>query len=994
MAGILGLLMLAGFASTALAQTITIQMSQVGNPGNLGDPALNNDGSSGHGAVGYTYYIGSYDITVAQYTAFLNAVALTDPYGLYNPNMATDQNIGGIQQSGTQGGYSYSVIGTSGSDPVTYVTWLDAARFCNWLENGQPTTGIENIKTTEEGSYTLNGDTDLFGQSGSETKNPGSVWWIPTEDEWYKAAYYDPTLNEQTGNYWSYATRSNTAPGNVVGATPDQANYFISGTGYSVTQNTVLSGTQNYLTPVGSFTASASYYMTYDQSGDVFQWSDAILGTQERGLRGGAWSDGATGSVPLSSTYRFEAGPTTATNYIGFRVASSTPIPVISSTLSATGTADFPFAYQIQATGTPTSYFATGLPTGLSVTGSTGLISGTPGQTGTFGVTIGARNVAGPGTATLSLVLVAPPAPMITSALSATATNGLAFSYQILASNNPASFAATGLPGGLQVASATGVISGTPTASGTFGVSISAINLGGTDTEMLSLVVITPPAPVISSAASATGTDGIAFAYQIAASNNPTSFNATNLPPGVGFSASTGLISGTPTASGTFGPTISAINAGGTNSKTLTLVILQPAPVITSGLNASGVNGTAFNYQILGTNNADTFSATGLPPGLSVNASTGVISGTPTAGGIFPVTIGAGNDGGSTTAQLVLTLTTQFTALKGSYVGLGEVGGTDAALLNISMTNKGTFTGKFTAAGVKYSLKGTFAPYGTFVGGVVGAGSGSQNVSLAVNAATPGVSGTITAATPAGIANFIVQSSLLGTFNAASLPAGLAGKYTAMIPAASGTNPALPHAPGYGTMTVSTKGAIHLTGKLGDGTPISAAAQLDADGKTWTLFEMLYAKKTPGTVAGTMTFETLPGSDCAGAINWIKPPQATGAYYPAGFAISTDLLAATYTGAPFTTGTGITIGGGDLPVADITDSLTISAKDKVTVTGADGGVKVTLTLSTGAFTGTFLDPANANKKTTFGGAIYEKPSAEGFGQFLGPDQSGAVNITP
>ncbi len=426
-AGVLGLLMLVGFASTSPAQTVTIQMSQVGNPGNLADQTTNNDGSSGHGSVGYTYYIGSYDITVAQYTAFLNAVALTDQYSLYNPNMASDQNIGGIQQSGTQGAFSYSVIGESGSDPITYVSWLDAARFCNWLENGQPTTGIENIKTTEEGSYTLNGDTDLFGESGSETKNPGSIWWIPTEDEWYKAAYYDPTLNEQTGNYWGYATRSNNPPGNVIGATPDQANYIVngngndnanvSGTGYSVTQNPIFSSTQNYLTPVGSFTASASFYMTYDQSGDVYQWSDSILGTQERGLRGGAWSDGATGSTPLSSAYRFEGGPTMETNYIGFRVASSTQIPVISSTLSATGTADFPFAYQIQATGGATSFFATGLPTGLSVTGSTGLISGTPGQTGTFGVTIGASNVAGPGTATLSLVLVAPPAPVISSAL-------------------------------------------------------------------------------------------------------------------------------------------------------------------------------------------------------------------------------------------------------------------------------------------------------------------------------------------------------------------------------------------------------------------------------------------------------------------------------------------------------------------------------------------------------------------------------------------------
>ncbi len=578
-----------------------------------------------------------------------------------------------------------------------------------------------------------------------------------------------------------------------------------------------------------------------------------------------------------------------------------------------------------------------------------------------------------------------PLAPIISSTLSATATNGLAFDYQILAANDPTSFTANGLPPGLGVATSTGLISGTPTESGTFEAAISAINLGGTDSVELSLVVITPPAPVISSDLSTTGTIGAPFTYQIVASNEPTGFTAASLPSGFSVNASTGLISGTPAETGTFEAAISAINAGGTDAETLVLTLLPVPPAITSGLPAAGVNGTAYSYQILATNSPFSFNATGLPPGLSVNPSTGLISGTPSAGGVFPITISATNGGGTTSIPLSLTVTTSLPELKGSYAGLGAVGGTNQALLTLSVTAKGAFTGKFTTAGVTEKLKGAFNQYGTFSG---------PTVALSANAAVPGVSGTITTVTTGGPINYSVAASLLGTFKPATLPPGLAGAYTAMLPALSGTDPSLPHAPGYGTMTVSTKGAVHLSGKLGDGTAFTAAAQLDADGKTWTLFDLLYGKKTHGTIAGTMTFEALPGSDADGAINWIKPPQATGVYYPTGFAASTNLMAAKYAAAPFTTGTGIAIGGGNLPVDDVTDSLTISSKDKVTVTGADAGVKVTLTLAKGAFTGTFLDPADNNAKTSFGGVIYEKPAAEGFGLFLGTDQSGSVDISP
>lgn len=127
---------------------VTIATVPVGNAGNLND-------ITGHGAVGYQYRIGTHEVTVGQYTAFLNAVAAADTYGLYNTKMATDLNVAGIARAGVPGAYTYSDIG-SPNKPVTYVSWSDAVRFANWLHNGQP-KGLQNANTTEDGAYSLNG---------------------------------------------------------------------------------------------------------------------------------------------------------------------------------------------------------------------------------------------------------------------------------------------------------------------------------------------------------------------------------------------------------------------------------------------------------------------------------------------------------------------------------------------------------------------------------------------------------------------------------------------------------------------------------------------------------------------------------------------------------------------------------------------------------------------------------------------------------------------
>ncbi len=307
-------------AANLIASDSVYKLVTVGNPGNKKD-------GTGFGAVNYRYKIGKYHVTIQQYAEFLNTVAKTDTYGLYNSKMGTNLNSAGINRSGSSGNFTYKVMHNSGNSancPITYVTWFNAARFANWMANGQP-HGSQNSSTTENGAYVLNGA--INGPAAAKNSiNPntgaGPTYYIPLENEWYKAAYYNPKLNRGTGGYYSYATQSNTAPGNSIGNKLNQANYFIAnGVGFAVTQSLFFAyGTQNYLTDVGAFTGSPSFYGTYDQNGNVDQWNDLDgLPSLYRGLRGGFYF---AGSTPMSSTLFAKSVATNSYNGGGFRLAS------------------------------------------------------------------------------------------------------------------------------------------------------------------------------------------------------------------------------------------------------------------------------------------------------------------------------------------------------------------------------------------------------------------------------------------------------------------------------------------------------------------------------------------------------------------------------------------------------------------------------------------------------------------------------------------------
>ena len=316
--------MVLALAAAAMGQ-ITIETVPVGNPGNAGELSGNGAGGSGSsgpdricGAVAYTYNIGKYEVSAAQYTEFLNAVAKTDTYGLYNTDMWNDSYGCEIQRSGTSGAYTYSVAFDWANRPVNFVSWGDAARFANWLHNAQP-TGAQDLTTTEDGAYLLNGAMSEAALLAVSRKSNWK-WAIASEDEWYKAAYYNPA----TATYFDYPTSADTLPGrDMADASGNNANYYSDG--YVI-------GSPYYRTLVGAFHNSASPYDTFDQGGNVNEWNESILYGTSRCLRGGSFDH----LWPyLYAGYRnYYIGPQFEYRGVGFRV-TQVPEPATLVVLAA-----------------------------------------------------------------------------------------------------------------------------------------------------------------------------------------------------------------------------------------------------------------------------------------------------------------------------------------------------------------------------------------------------------------------------------------------------------------------------------------------------------------------------------------------------------------------------------------------------------------------------------------------------------------------------------
>ena len=291
-----------GLAVSTASASITIPTVPIGNPGNAPDPL------TGRGSVAYTYNIGATEVTNAQYAAFLNAKAKSDPFGLYHIIMGFSVNNSSITRSGSDGSYTYSVASGRENYPAAYTTFWNQARFVNWLHNGQ------GNGDTETGAYTLGGVASPV--NASVNRNPGWTWALPSANEWYKAAYHQPaSAGGDVDDYWLYTTSSNTAP------TIAEANIS------SAIFPTVGNGT----TPVGSY--APNYYGTFDMGGNVGEYTEEFAFNNEaRRLRGGSY----VGFFGLAAGQGGLASLTQRENTFGFRVVQ-VPTPGAAAMLGLGG---------------------------------------------------------------------------------------------------------------------------------------------------------------------------------------------------------------------------------------------------------------------------------------------------------------------------------------------------------------------------------------------------------------------------------------------------------------------------------------------------------------------------------------------------------------------------------------------------------------------------------------------------------------------------------
>ncbi|MEI8228993.1 MAG: SUMF1/EgtB/PvdO family nonheme iron enzyme [Planctomycetota bacterium] len=299
------LLTLSALLFSVAAHAEPIQWVTVGDPGNTAD-------DTGYGVVADSFQIMKFEFTNRQYTDFLNSVAATDSYSLYNTDMGS-QPRGGITRSGSSGSYSYSVRANMGDKPVNYVSWFDTARVANWLMNGAIGTS-----STETGAYTLSGAT-----SGTAPMvNAGATFYIPTENQWYKAAYYKG--GGTNAGYWDYATQSDTAPTAVTAGSTGIGSAGGTGNSANWNYNADWNSLDGNVTTVGT-NGGPSYYGAFDMSGNVSEWNDGTVANGwTPGRRGGPYS-GVLSS--LSSSLNFTGDQAGSNDTRGFRLASPVAVP-------------------------------------------------------------------------------------------------------------------------------------------------------------------------------------------------------------------------------------------------------------------------------------------------------------------------------------------------------------------------------------------------------------------------------------------------------------------------------------------------------------------------------------------------------------------------------------------------------------------------------------------------------------------------------------------
>lgn len=322
------------------------------DPNNVAD--INNVG-----AVTYPYKIAKYEVTNGDYVEFLNAIAQTDTYGVYNTEMSTviisaGPNIGnpspdqrgGILRSGSSGSYVYTSKTNMSNKPVNFVNWFDAARYCNWLHNGKP-SGLQTSSTTEDGVYPLNGSISgiitkrTIAPTPTPTPTPTTTptnTRTPTPTRTVTPTVTITQTNTSTltptPSITSTITQTPTStPANTTTPTVTVTPTITTTTTRTPTPSTSSSqvvyttNSANYDNCAGNVSTVgtngiSSYYGAYDMSGNVWEWTDTTIASTNKVLRGGNL---AYNAAYLSSTFQTYADVNSRSGFTGFRIGAYAP---------------------------------------------------------------------------------------------------------------------------------------------------------------------------------------------------------------------------------------------------------------------------------------------------------------------------------------------------------------------------------------------------------------------------------------------------------------------------------------------------------------------------------------------------------------------------------------------------------------------------------------------------------------------------------------------